>query len=71
MTLNCIIPRKINIILGLTEMKTREERGDFIKIKKIVHGLMKVNWYDENKIPRPDWKTTGRRHSYQLSHERS
>ena len=37
-------------ILGLTDLKTRREKGDFIQIYKIVHGLEKVNWCDENKI---------------------
>ena len=29
--------------LGLTDLKTRRERGDFIQIYKIVHDLVKVN----------------------------
>ncbi len=29
--------------LGLTDLKTRRVRGDFIQIFKIVHGLKKVN----------------------------
>ena len=41
-------------ILGLTDLKTRRERGDFIQIYKIVHSLEKVNWCDENKILRPE-----------------
>ena len=30
-------------ILSLTDLKTRRERGDFIQINKIVHGIDKVN----------------------------
>ena len=57
--------------LGLTDLKTRRERGDFIQIYKIVHGLEKVNWSEENKILRPDQNITGRRHPFQLSRERT
>ena len=35
--------------LCLTDLKTRRERGEFILINKIVHGLEKVNWCDETK----------------------
>ena len=55
----------------LIELKTRRERGDFIQIYKIVHGLEKVNWSEENKILRPDQNITGRRHPFQLSRERT
>ena len=41
-------------ILGLTDLKTRREMGDFIQIYKIVHSLEKVNWCDVNKILRPE-----------------
>ena len=53
--------------LGLTGLKTRREREDFIQIYKIEHSLEKVNWCDENKILRPDQKTTD---LFQLSRER-
>ena len=36
--------------LGLTDLKTRREIGDFIQIYKIVHGQKKVNWCEEKKI---------------------
>ena len=39
--------------LCLTDLITRRERGDFIQLNKIVHGLAKVNWCDENKILKP------------------
>ena len=51
-------------------MKTRRERGDFIQIYKIVYGLEKVNWRDENKILRPEKNNTDRKHPFQLSRER-
>ena len=57
--------------LGLTDLKTRRERGDFIQIYKIVHGLEKVNWCDGNNILRPEQNKTGRRHPFQLSRERT
>ena len=41
-----------NTRLDRTENKTRERR--FFQIYKIVHGLEKVNWCDENKILRPE-----------------
>ena len=40
-------------ILGRPEKK-RRERGDFIQICNIVHSRGKVNWFDENKILRPE-----------------
>ena len=52
-------------------LKTRRERGDFIQIYKIVHGLEKVNWCDENKILRHEQNITGLRHPFQLSRERT
>jgi hypothetical protein len=55
--------------LGLTNLSFRRERGDFIQIYKIVHGLEKVNWSDKNKILRPNQCRTGRRHHFQLSRE--
>ena len=54
----------------MTDLKTRRERGDFILIYKILHGLEKVNWSDENKILRLEQNKTGRRHPFQLSRER-
>ena len=30
--------------LGLTDLKTRQERCNLIKINKLVHGIDKVNW---------------------------
>ena len=58
-------------ILGLTDLKTRRVRGDFIQIYKIVRGLEKVNWCDENNILRPEQNITSRRHPFQLSRERT
>ena len=57
--------------LGLTDLKTRRVRGDFIQIYKIAHGLEKVNWCDENKILKTEQNITGRRHPFQLSRERT
>ena len=57
--------------LGLTDLKTRQERGDFIKIYKIVHGLEKVKWCDENRILRSEQNITGLRHPFQLSLEQT
>ena len=56
--------------LGLTELKTRRERGDFIQIYKIVHGIEKVNWSDENRILL-EQNFTGRRHPFHFSRERT
>ena len=53
--------------LGLTNLKTRRERGDFIQIHKLVHDLEKVFWYHENMILRPGQKKVNRRHTFQLS----
>ena len=51
-------------------MKTRRERGDLIKIyKRLLRGLEKLNYYNENKILRPDQQTEDRRHPFQLSHK--
>ena len=50
--------RKKTQIIGLTDLKTRRERGDFIHIYKIVHGLERVKWYDEYKILRPEQNIT-------------
>ena len=58
-------------ILCLTDLKTIRERGDFIQIYKIVHGLEKVNWCDENKIIKPDQKTAGPRHTFQLCRDQT
>ena len=57
--------------LGLTDLKTRRERGDFIQIYKLVHGIDKVNWCDKNNILRPNQIPDGRRHHFQLSRERT
>ena len=57
--------------LGLTDLKTRRERGDFIQIYKIVHGMEKIHWCNENKILRPDQKIIDQRHFFQLSRERT
>ena len=57
--------------LGLTDLKTRGERVDFIPIYKIVHGLEKVNWCNENKILKPERNIKCRRHQFQLSRERT
>ena len=55
--------------LDLTDLSCRRERGDFIQIYKIVHGLEKVNWSYKNKILSPNQCRTGRRHHFQLSRE--
>ena len=52
---------------GLTDLKTRRERGDFIQNYNIVHGLEKVNWCDENIILRPEQNETGQRFSSLVS----
>ena len=39
--------------LGLTDLKTRGERGDYIQSYNIEDSLETVNWCDENKIIRP------------------
>ena len=65
------ITKKILERLGLKDLKTRRERGDFIQIYKNVHVLEKVNWYDENKILRPEQNNTGHRHPFQLSRVRT
>ena len=56
--------------LGLTDLKTRRERGDLIQINKLVHGIDKVNWCDKNKILRPNQIPDGQRHLFQFSRER-
>ena len=63
--------RKRLEILGLTYLKTRRERGYLIQIYKMMHGLEKVKWPDENKILIPEQNITGRRHPFQLSRERT
>ena len=54
----------------MTDLKTSRQR-DFIQIYKIVHGLEKINWSEENKIIRPEQMIIGRRRPFQLSHERT
>ena len=51
-------------------LKKRRERSDLIQIYKLVHGIDKVNWCDNNKILRSYQIQDGRRHCYQISRER-
>ena len=53
----------------MTDLKTGRERGDFIKIYKIVHGLAKENWCYEYKILKPEHNITSRKKLFQLSRE--
>ena len=57
--------------LGLTDLKAGQERGDFIQTYKLVHGIDKVTWCNKNNILRPNQIPDGRRHYFQLSHERT
>ena len=45
--------------------------GDLIQIYKLVHGIDKIIWCGNNKTLRPNQISDGRRHNFQLYHERT
>ena len=44
----------LRLRLGLTVMKIKRGKGDFIQIYKLVYCIDRVNKYDENKLLSPN-----------------